>query len=155
MIKKILFAVMVTTLPLPSVAMAKSSECPSECDRIAGDVDGDGYVGYNDVNALSRWLYVGLSKGVCLKAADVNGDGVIDMTDAHRLADYVWNGGPAPVSQSLPGDINNDGDVNIADMVSLGQWLWGGMGEVCETNADINEDGYIDISDFTLLGAMY
>ena len=66
----------------------------------------------------------------------------------------MWNGGPAPVSQSLPGDVNDDGNLDISDIVSLGQWLWGDMGEVCEANADVNGDGNIDVSDLAVLAQM-
>ncbi len=154
MMSKFFLPLLAAAILLPSVAMAMPQECPSACDRIAGDVDGDGSVGFNDVSAIYRWLYVGRAKGLCIKAADVNGDGAIDLSDAYLLGNFVWNGGPAPVSQSLPGDVNNDGNLDISDIVSLGQWLWGDMGEVCEVNADVNGDGNIDVSDLTVLVQM-
>jgi hypothetical protein len=154
MFQKILLSATTVAILLPSVAMAKPLECPSACDRINGDVDGDGYVGYNDVSTLYRWLYAGRSKGLCVKAADINGDGVVDISDAIGLGNYVWKGGPAPVSLGLPGDVNDDGDIDISDMVTLGRWLWAGTGEVCSANADVNQDGYIDVSDMVALSDM-
>jgi len=154
MMSKIILSLVAAAFFLPSAAMAMPQACPSECDRIAGDVDGDGYVGFNDVSAIYRWLYIGRAKGLCIKAADVNADGVIDLSDAYRLGNFVWNGGPAPIAQSLPGDVNDDGDLDISDIVTLGQWLWGDLSEVCAANADVNGDGNIDVSDLAVLAQM-
>ena len=141
MTKNLLIALIAAALFLPTAALA--NPCASGCDQLVGDVDEDGYIGYNDVFVLYGWMFGSNSLSICPELADVNGDENVNISDIIYLSQFIWSGGPEPVSDTLPGDANDDGEVNIADVVTLGQWLWGSMGDVCTANADVA----IDVSD--------
>jgi len=56
--------------------------------------------------------------GIRYMTGDVNEDGVIDFGDMVYLINYLFKGGPPPISL-LSGDANCDGNVNGGDVVYL------------------------------------
>lgn len=56
---------------------------------------------------------------------DVNGDGTIDISDLVYLVDYMFTGGPAPVSE-MAGDVDGSGQLDISDLVYLVDYLFTG-----------------------------
>ena len=61
---------------------------------------------------------------------DANGDGTVNISDAVYLIQYIFNGGPAPVTMEA-GDANCDGTVNITDAVYLIQYIFNGGPAPC------------------------
>jgi len=64
---------------------------------VRGDADEDCLLRLNDVITIAYYLYKGRKVG-CLKALDVNDDGYVELTDAVILIDYLFRGGPPPLS---------------------------------------------------------
>lgn len=58
-------------------------------DTSTGDVNGDGQVGYSDVDYLINYLYKGGSPPVPLSRGDVNKDGKIDASDVIALVHLI------------------------------------------------------------------
>jgi len=58
-----------------------------------GDVDGDGEVRINDVNAIIDILLIGHGPDWMMKRADVDGDGEVKINDVNTLIDYLLSGG--------------------------------------------------------------
>ncbi len=56
---------------------------------------------------------------------DANGDGGVDIADVVYLINYIFAGGPAPVTATA-GDPNCDKSIDIADAVYLIQYIFGG-----------------------------
>ena len=56
---------------------------------------------------------------------DVNGDGNVNSADLSYLANYLFFGGPSPVSM-WAADVNGDGSVNSADLSYLANFLFFG-----------------------------
>jgi hypothetical protein len=54
---------------------------------------------------------------------DVNGDLVIDIADLIYLIDYMFTGGPPPVSE-MAGDVNGSGQLDISDLVYLVDYMF-------------------------------
>lgn len=124
--------------------------CPSECEAVGGDVNGDGQVDISDMVAIMNAYQYGSDH--CELGADVNGDGQFDISDPVYLSAYLWQGGAPPVAAIAPGDVNGDGNRDIADLSQLPGYLFGGNpAEVCEMGADANGDCTVDISDVTTL----
>jgi len=59
--------------------------------HLAGDVNGDGKVGMDDVTALIDYLLNSESSTVTKENADVNGDGTVGMDDLTVLIDSLLN----------------------------------------------------------------
>jgi hypothetical protein len=64
---------------------------------------------------ISPWDYVG----------DANGSGSTDMADAVYIVNWLFLGGPPPVSM-IEGDANCSGSVDMADAVYIVNWLFVG-----------------------------
>jgi len=128
--------------------------CPSECETIGGDLNGDGQVDISDMIVIMNAYQYGDDH--CELAADVNGDGNFDISDTIYLSIYLWQGGDAPLAPIAPGDVNGDGQVDITDISILPGYLFGGNpAEVCEMGADANGDCQVDISDVSTLTGWY
>ena len=56
---------------------------------LRGDVDGDGYVGMDDLTALINYLVTGNTTGIDLIGADVDDDGRVGMDDLTSLIHYL------------------------------------------------------------------
>ena len=56
---------------------------------LRGDVDGDGYVGMDDLTALINYLVTGNTTGIDLIGADVDDDGRVGMDDLTALINYL------------------------------------------------------------------
>ena len=54
---------------------------------------------------------------------DVNGDLVIDIGDLIYLIDYMFTGGPPPVSE-MAGDVDGSGQLDISDLVYLVDYMF-------------------------------
>lgn len=59
---------------------------------IAGDVNGDGKVGMDDLSDLINYLLVGHVEGIVLQAADVDCSGAIGMDDLSALINILLTG---------------------------------------------------------------
>lgn len=57
-----------------------------------GDVDGDGEVRINDVNAIIDILLIGHGPDWMMKRADIDGDGEVKINDVNTLIDYLLSG---------------------------------------------------------------
>ncbi|MEX1362741.1 MAG: dockerin type I repeat-containing protein [Nannocystaceae bacterium] len=126
--------------------------CPSECETIGGDVNGDGQVDISDMIVILDAFQYGDEQ--CDAAADVNGDGQFDISDTIALSHYLWSGGAAPLAPIAPGDVNGDGAVDITDVSLLPGYLYGGSpAEVCQMGADANGDCQVDVADISVLTA--
>jgi hypothetical protein len=56
---------------------------------------------------------------------DANGDGIITVSDALYLLNYLFHGGPPPVS-FVAGDADSDGDLGVLDPIFLLNYLYKG-----------------------------
>ncbi|WP_428388690.1 DUF4465 domain-containing protein [Mucisphaera sp.] len=106
----------------------------TEADAVAGDVDGDGSIGVDDLD-----LYVGLFGDA---EADLTGDRVTDVSDLRRLVTGLIG--------SAFGDTNLDGRVDLIDLSALATGFgtdagWGG--------GDTNGDGMVDLIDLSNLAS--
>jgi len=81
--------------------------------RYEGDFSGEEYDCPGDGEIV--WLQV--------SPGDANGDGEINIADVVHLVNYLFIGGPDPVSLEA-GDANCDGVINIADAVYLINYLF-------------------------------
>lgn len=54
---------------------------------------------------------------------DINGDGLVDQSDLIYLGNYLYGGGPPPVS-FWAADVNGDGYVDSSDLIYLGNYLF-------------------------------
>lgn len=136
-------------------ALAQTTfDCPEECeDKVWGDANGDG-----TVNLADLLVVLGMFNGqfVPCDSADANGDGVVNIADAIYIANYLHNGGPAPIQQWCcdqcdpleEGDVNMDGVVNLADAIAITSYLNGTLDtRICLAAADVTGDGVIDEDD--------
>ena len=62
---------------------------PTPSQVIAGDVNGDGEVNINDINALIDYLIGGQAQGISLEAADCNHDGEVNISDVNAIIDII------------------------------------------------------------------
>ena len=60
---------------------------------------------------------------------DANGDQKVDLVDVVYLANYLYNGGPEPIS---PLDPNQSGEWDVSDLVYLANYLFAGGPAPCE-----------------------
>jgi len=80
-------------------------------------------------------IYVGADDGYiyainqCVNG-DANGDGIWDLGDVIYLINYLYRGGPPPVSLQA-GDAHCDGIVDLADVVYLINYLYRGGSAPC------------------------
>lgn len=81
-------AVALFSLPLASTATAQPL-------FVRGDINCDGVVDMNDVNALQAFLFGGGSLA-CFDAADVDDNGALGVVDLTLLTNFVTTGVPAP-----------------------------------------------------------
>ena len=65
---------------------------------VRGDVNGDGYVGYSDVVALSDYLDDGYPVPGCLDACDMTNDNQVNTSDTAYLVSHLYYGYPPPVA---------------------------------------------------------
>lgn len=73
-------------------------------DKICGDVNGDGFVDFGDINYLINFLYRMGSVPYTFKMADVNCDDEIDKSDFGYLYKFLYYYGPEPCSDCRPKD---------------------------------------------------
>jgi hypothetical protein len=81
------------------------------------DVTKDGLVDVDDLLAL--WDMAPFKRG------DANGDGALDISDGQFVADYLFNGGEAPVPMEA-GDANGDGKLDLSDSIYIFDYLFQG-----------------------------
>ncbi|MCZ6795345.1 MAG: dockerin type I domain-containing protein [Planctomycetota bacterium] len=58
-----------------------------------------------------------------IRRGDANNDGTVDFGDAIHIANFLFNGGPAPLCEDAA-DANDDGAVDVADTSYLANWLF-------------------------------
>ncbi|MBQ7541482.1 MAG: dockerin type I repeat-containing protein [Clostridia bacterium] len=97
--KKVICICLALLLLLPFGLTAYADDLPpipltTKKTRVAGDVNGDGSVGLNDVVELARHLAGGWNVTIKEDNADVNGDNRVDLKDVVLLRRYLaggWN----------------------------------------------------------------
>lgn len=119
-----------STAPAPDWAPAWPDAASPAPLRRKGDLDGDGAVGFSDLNLLL------VRFGSTCATTDVNGDGLTDFSDL--LAVIVATG-------TTPADVNSDGKIDLWDLRQIK--LKQGKGSVVLPRADLNGDGIIDRDD--------
>jgi hypothetical protein len=75
---------------------------------------------YIPVNFFPVYQTIGLTD-----RGDANGDGIITVSDALYLLNYLFHGGPPPVS-FVAGDVNSDDDLGVLDPLYLLNYLYKG-----------------------------
>ena len=116
---------------------------------IKGDVNRDGIVDRNDVDALERHI-VGLNDDVDIESSDMNGDGKINITDVAKLELYVQETKKSQEkTQILKGDANGDGKVNYKDLELTKRKLSEQNVNIDMKAADMDDNGEITLSDFS------
>lgn len=137
--------------------------CLAELTPLAGDVDGDGFCGAEDLRRiLLNWGRTESSK----TSGEITGDGIVGVDDYlqvlnnwGQMAGPQWTATPAPQAEAiqvmavllpagvfLPGDANGDGLVGEEDLrrVNLN---WGRMDDY-RSSGELTGDGYISIDDY-------
>ncbi len=113
---------------------------------VLGDVDGDGFVGIDDLDILlTHWN----TSAPTIAAIDLDGDNFVGIDDLDILLTH-WNTKPL-VHPSV--DMNGDGFVGIDDLdILLACW-----NKSSDSNpaADLNLDGYIGIDDLDILLSLW
>ena len=135
------------------------------CSGIRGNVDNDpdDLITPMDLLMLVDFVYYRGDQPECFREANVDGlgpdgDNVINqmpsVLDALYLQEYLFNGGPPPVSCALCGDIDNSGQVDILDLDYFIDWFYRGGPEppVMEA-ADVDCYPRVDIQDLQYLQA--
>ena len=114
---------------------------------LAGDLNGDGFVGSADLDLIrSRW-YETVPPGD-LSQGDPSGDGFVGAADLD-LVRANWNSGVSTV----PGDLNGDGQVSSADLDII-RANWGatvGIGDLM--HGDASGDGVVGSADLDIVRA--
>ncbi|MBX7131797.1 MAG: hypothetical protein K1X67_03865 [Fimbriimonadaceae bacterium] len=122
---------------------------------MAGDIDGDNFVGFADFKLFLMSYGSSLKDDNYLEAADFNGDGEIDIADYAIMSSNYGMRGTIPaafVPYPYPGDINGDGLVGMADFKVLEKSYGASFkDENFDASADLNHDGWIDIADYAIL----
>jgi hypothetical protein len=84
---------------------------------------------YDDINGIPSTISAAYQTVehpiVTYLCGDTNGDGFVNMADMSYLANYLFFGGPPPVSM-WAADVNGDGTVNTADLSYLSNFLFFG-----------------------------
>ena len=117
---------------------------------VVGDLDGDGFVGINDLNlVLGDWNNT-IFTGIPAMVGDLNGDFFVGIDDLNTILGN-WNQSVFP-GNAAAGDINGDGFVGIDDLNTvLGNWNF--TIPTVDVRADPSGDGFIGIDDLnTVLG---
>lgn len=122
---------------------------------MAGDIDGDNFVGFADFKLLLMAYGSSLKDDNYLESADFNGDGAIDIADYAIMSSNYGMRGSIPaafVPYPYPGDIDGDGLVGMADFKVL-EKSYGSSSKDAnfDASADLNQDGWIDIADYAIL----
>ncbi len=129
-------------------AVSGTGEYLLQVDRepyLAGDLDGDGFVGLADLDiVLGNWnqaVPIGdLAEG------DVSGDGFVGLDDLDVLLGN-WNATLEP--PTLEGDLNKDGYVGLDDLdIVLGNWNTDGS---ADDRSDPTHDGYVGLADLDIV----
>jgi len=96
---------------------------------VVGETQSTSYIVY------SGFFYPEAIGAVC---GDINGDDLVNAADLSYLANYLFFGGPPPISM-WAADVNGDGNVNAADLSYLANYLFfGGPVPDCPTLRVIN-----------------
>ncbi len=155
--------------------LAAATVWPQGQYLIRGDVDGDEFVGWDDVTDLTMYINSGIPMN-CHNAADVNDDGTVgDIADLNHLVSFLNTGEP-PIPEPYPdcgidetdplpgedccdpgqffirGDANGNGRVGWDDYVEIHEYLFASTPMECHNAADVNDDGFIDLNDLYHLG---
>ena len=86
-----------TIVTSPStVVRSPATQLTTVCERICGDVDGDGLIDLEDVVFLVHYLYMNGPAPEPPEAGNVNSDEIIDLADVVYLINYVLKGGSPP-----------------------------------------------------------
>jgi hypothetical protein len=95
-------------------------------------VDGSGNVYVTGVSYGSGtdddYATIKYSQFLC---GDVNGDGKVTVSDVISLINYLFKGGPPPVSLTAS-DVNCDGKVTVSDVIYLINYLFKGGPQPCQ-----------------------
>ncbi|GAB4110916.1 MAG: hypothetical protein Kow00105_19660 [Phycisphaeraceae bacterium] len=114
---------------------------PRFVSPLAGDVDGDGFVGIADLNAmLGGW---NLNVPFFDMQADPTGDGFVGIDDLSVVLN-IWN------QTTLPGDLDQDGFVGIGDL-TLVISHWNQSAPLADPRADPSGDGVVGIEDLNIV----
>ena len=106
------------------VRSQSTSQPPTICPALPGDLTGDGRVDAADVATFAQAL-----------RADLTQDGSIDESDAELLTAVV---------QNAPADFNRDGIVDASDIAAFAR---------AKKTADFDGNGVVDASDVAAFGA--
>ena len=107
----------------------------------AGDVDGDGSLNHQDIDAI----FAAVATGSSDSRNDVNGDGEVDEQDVEDFLDVVVD--------ITAGDANLDGRFDTVDLIQLftsGRYESEVVGTANWASGDFNGDGTFDSSDLVL-----
>ena len=148
-------------------AIAKINDLPSvevpavHIGEIIGDVNTDGCVDINDINALNAYLKDSANNWLTDQGkinADCNKDGYITQEDVDvilgaiaKINDLPSVEVPAVHIKEIIGDVNTDGCVDIYDLTAMNAYMKdpaeNPLTEQGKINADCNKDGYITVDD--------
>ncbi len=118
----------------------------------AGDLNCDNSINTSDLVALTQYLVDGIEPAAQFNS-DVNNDCCVTQADRDYLADFLFSGGPRPVSGCnepllmMPGDVNCDFTIDNSDVVALTAILAGNIDPCQASNADVNGDCCINDDD--------
>ena len=80
------------------VAAFAPTAAEAQNEFLRGDVNVDGVLSMSDVLMLRRWLFIGATPPPCEDSADFFDTGFINLTDAIGTLNYLYLGGPPPLS---------------------------------------------------------
>lgn len=97
-------------------------------DSVYGDVDANGFVNFDDVQYLSKYIFSGgpapvicdtVDQEIVYPLADANGDCAVNIGDIEYIMEYIFNNGPAPAAFCANSDkhgiVDKPGMINISN----------------------------------------
>ena len=115
-----------------------AAQDPAPASFVRGDVNQDGQVSIQDVDALLQHIYNKDHEPACLESADVNNDGEVRLGDALQLITYVTHGlfSPAAPFPACGRDPDGEGSWGDIGCVSYELCPEEGETEALEEDAD-------------------
>ena len=134
---------------------------PPNANVLAGDINQDGKVNYNDTVFIGDYINGFIKQPLTedqKQAGDLNHDGKVTVSDLLKLSQITFKNELEAIKpgSNLEGDLNNDGTVDSNDLRSMMTLRMSALEDPDVPSewmsiADLNHDGHIDLKDLNAL----